>query len=112
MRPLLVINPLTDASFVDETKRLMREGELSPDDLQRELRKTYPRAVVRIRGLSAELDETWYVYREGSWIPSGKSENGKSESGERDSDERSKATSRPQPSRWRPLRSGSSRSRA
>src|SRR5690349_17569513 len=37
------------------------------DELQQRLRATYPRAVVRARGLHGDQTEVWYVYRDGSW---------------------------------------------
>ena len=36
----------------------------------RKLRERYPLAVVRPRDLSSERTAVWYVYREGSWVPS------------------------------------------
>jgi hypothetical protein len=69
MRPVLVVNPRTDAEFVAEAERLTREGADTAAALEAALRERYPRAVVRERGLAAEAT-TWYVYREGTWVPS------------------------------------------
>lgn len=69
MRPLLVVNPRSDATFDALVNRLVAEGVQAPADLQRELRERYPKAIVRERTLSAEPLTTWYVYREGSWLP-------------------------------------------
>jgi len=68
--PVLVVNPRTDAKFAQRVDDLMRERELTAEELALRLRETYPRAVVRRRLLSGESRETWYVYREGTWIPS------------------------------------------
>ena len=70
MRPLLVIDPRSDEAFVILAHRLVEDGMATVEDLERELRRVYPRAVVRQRELSGEAIVTWYVYREGSWIPS------------------------------------------
>jgi hypothetical protein len=70
MHPVLVINPRSDEPFVILAHRLVEDGSATVEDLERELRRTYPRAVVRQRELSGESIVTWYVYREGSWIPS------------------------------------------
>ena len=39
----------------------------TPTDLEQRLRGTYPRVVVRARGLAGDHTEIWYVYRDGSW---------------------------------------------
>jgi hypothetical protein len=44
--------------------------------LEAALRLTYPNARVRRRELSGEAVEIWYVYREGHWIPPGRSGGG------------------------------------
>jgi hypothetical protein len=64
-----VINPRNDEDF----DRLVREEGSTAESalaLQAVLRHNYPRAVVRPRQLEGERSEIWYVYREGSWIPS------------------------------------------
>jgi hypothetical protein len=69
MRPTLVVNPRSDAAFVAFAERLIHDGAESATALEAALRKQYPRAVVRERGLAHEAT-TWYVYREGTWVPS------------------------------------------
>jgi hypothetical protein len=67
--PILVINPRSDASFVGFVENLTANPETSLDEFQRTLRERYPAALVRERDLSGERRSTWYVYREGAWIP-------------------------------------------
>jgi hypothetical protein len=62
------VNPRDDVDFVALVDRLSASLD-RPEDLQRLLRATYPRAVVRVRGLSGDLPAVWYVYRDGSWTP-------------------------------------------
>jgi len=65
---MLMLNPSTDDGFA----RTVRELALVQDGaagLQARLRAYYPGAIVRLRGLSGER-ESWYVYRDGHWIPS------------------------------------------
>ena len=64
-----VINPRSDEEFV---ARVQTEGPASSsaEALQARLRADYPKAVVRPRQLEGEREEIWYVYREGSWVPS------------------------------------------
>ena len=69
MRPILVINPRSDEAFVEAAKALVDQGATRIEDLERELRGRYPKVRVRARSLSGEADETWYVYREGTWVP-------------------------------------------
>jgi hypothetical protein len=69
MRPLLVVNPRADRGFVELANRLVEDGSQTPEALQKALRPEYPRVIVRRRMLSAEMRVTWYVYREGRWIP-------------------------------------------
>jgi len=69
MRPLLVVNPRADRGFVELANRMVENGSQTPEALQKALRPRYPRAIVRRRLLSAETLITWYVYREGRWIP-------------------------------------------
>ena len=69
MPPSLVINPRSDEDFAQLAERLVAAGAKTPKALQDELRRTYPNALVRRRILDGERQETWYVYREGSWIP-------------------------------------------
>ena len=65
--PTLVLNPSTDKEFVDRARSLVVQGTTA-EALQQGLRAYYPRAVVRRRDLSAE-HESWYVYRDGHWVP-------------------------------------------
>ncbi|HEY7600470.1 MAG TPA: hypothetical protein VH741_11130 [Candidatus Limnocylindrales bacterium] len=64
-----VINPRSDRDFV---ARVEAAGQTAVDAraLQLALRADYPKAVVRPRQLEGERDEVWYVYREGTWVPS------------------------------------------
>ncbi len=48
--------------------RLQRSGALGPTQFESSLRRLFPRTVVRERGLSGEVP-TWYVYRDGHWMP-------------------------------------------
>ena len=70
--PTLILNPLSDQDFRRRALNLLAEAR-TPTDLQVALRAYYPNAVVRRRELDLER-ETWYVYREGHWIPSTKGE--------------------------------------
>lgn len=68
-RPVLIVNPRRDAAFVTFAEDLVRRGANTPTSLEDQLRDRYPLAVVRARDLASEA-ATWYVYREGAWIPS------------------------------------------
>jgi hypothetical protein len=70
-RPALFLNPADDLSFVGEVERWMDEGVAEAAELERRLRDSYPRAVVRPRDLSNEPFVVWYVYRDGHWVASG-----------------------------------------
>ena len=70
MNPVLIINPASDATFAADAHARLEAGATTPMRLQRSLREAYPRAVVRARELSSEPSEVWYVYREGTWVPS------------------------------------------
>jgi hypothetical protein len=63
--PQLFLNPKWDETFVNRVQIL--DGT-TPDSLQVALREYYPKAVVRRRELANER-ESWYVYRDGHWIP-------------------------------------------
>jgi len=95
-----VINPPSDVRFADRAASLLPDHVRTPEGLETELRKDYPRAVVHKRVLTGEPD-TWYVYREGRWIPSS------SETTETPS----RATLEPLPITWPQQRSGLKRSR-
>lgn len=72
MRPVLVVNPRADESFVKFVHEQL-DGLLASDPaaLQSRLRERYPEAVVRARGLANEPSIIWYVYRDGRWTPAG-----------------------------------------
>ncbi len=66
-RPTLVANPAGDVAFRDQAETALQEGQ-SVAELQRILRRDYPRAVVRARELDGERQVVWYVYRDGHWV--------------------------------------------
>jgi hypothetical protein len=74
VRPVLILNPRDDAAFTGFAEALAEEEGLDAPELQRKLRVQYPKAVVRPRDLSSERTAVWYVYREGSWVPSVRTE--------------------------------------
>ena len=67
MRRSIMVNPRTDAPFVDAAERAL-EAAKTPEALADSLRERYPHVVVRPRSLSGESFEVWYVYRDGRWI--------------------------------------------
>ncbi|HEY7970357.1 MAG TPA: hypothetical protein VID95_10210 [Candidatus Limnocylindrales bacterium] len=69
-RPVLVLNPPDDRDFTSLARRLVSEGVRTPDELEQRLHERHPSAVVRPRELAGEPAETWYVYRDGRWVPS------------------------------------------
>jgi hypothetical protein len=69
MPPILVINPRSDDVFGNAAKARVDEGVARIEDLERALQGRYPAVRVRARSLSGEADATWYVYREGTWVP-------------------------------------------
>jgi len=66
---LMILNPRSDARFVELVSELMADPVGEPEDLQVGLRAVFPDAVVRRRELSSESTEVWYVYRDGRWTP-------------------------------------------
>lgn len=61
--------PSDDVTFRDHVDRLTeRYPGGDPAAFETRLRRLFPRAVVRARGISSE-PELWYVYREGAWRP-------------------------------------------
>lgn len=70
LKPILVVNPVSDSAFHELANKLVDEGVAEPESLERRLRDRHPRAVVRPRILSGEPIEIWYVYREGYWVRS------------------------------------------
>jgi hypothetical protein len=69
VRPIVILNPRSDARFVELVAELMADAVGEPADLQAGLRAVFPEAVVRRRELSSESTEVWYVYRDGRWTP-------------------------------------------
>lgn len=69
MRPILILNPRSDARFVELVSELLAEAVEEPAGLQAGLRAQFPDAIVRRRELSSEPTEVWYVYRDGRWTP-------------------------------------------
>ena len=67
----LFVNPVDDPKFVSEIERSLDEGVSKAADLERRLRRCFPRAVVRPRDLSNERFVVWYVYRDGHWVSAG-----------------------------------------
>jgi hypothetical protein len=68
MSTTLVVNPRDDTPFVALAERLVADGVRSTDELQHQLRREYPEAVVRARELDGEAFTIWYVYRDGHWV--------------------------------------------
>ena len=66
--PVLIINPRSDRAFAARVHELAASAR-SPAALEAALRLHHPAAVVRPRALNGE-HETWYVYRDGHWVPS------------------------------------------
>ena len=75
-RPVLILNPRDDDAFTVFAEGLAEEEGVDAPELQRRLRGRYPKAVVRPRDLSSERTAVWYVYREGSWVPTARVEEG------------------------------------
>jgi hypothetical protein len=69
VRPIVILNPRSDARFVELVSELMADAVSEPADLQVGLRAVFLDAVVRRRELSSESTEVWYVYRDGRWTP-------------------------------------------
>jgi len=69
VRPIVILNPRSDARFVELVAQLMADDVEEPSGLQAGLRADFPDAVVRRRELSSESTEVWYVYRDGRWTP-------------------------------------------
>ena len=65
-----MINPRSDRVLTDLAESLLLDGATTPAALESALRDAYPRVMVRQRTLSHEAVTVWYVYREGTWIPS------------------------------------------
>ena len=69
VRPIVILNPRSDARFVELVTQLMADAVGEPAVLQSGLRAEFPEAIVRRRELSSESTEVWYVYRDGRWTP-------------------------------------------
>ena len=69
VRPILILNPRSDARFVALVSELMTGAIGDPSELQAGLRAEFPDAIGRRRELSSESTEVWYVYRDGRWTP-------------------------------------------
>ena len=71
-RPTLVLNPSDDEQFRIDVEASVEGGFGTPAQLQGNLRKRYPHAVVRPRELSGERSAVWYVYLHGHWVRPGR----------------------------------------
>jgi hypothetical protein len=68
-RPILILNPRSDAAFAEFTRLLIEEGVGDSVSLELGLRRRFPKARVSEGRLSGEPVVTMYVYREGVWAP-------------------------------------------
>ena len=68
MPTTIVVNPRDDTPFVALAEKLVADGARSTGELQEQLRREYPEAVVRARELDGEAFTIWYVYRDGHWV--------------------------------------------
>ncbi|MEJ7695539.1 MAG: hypothetical protein WKF78_02540 [Candidatus Limnocylindrales bacterium] len=67
--PVLHTIPSTDAAFREHVERVAdRERPRQAPELERRLRRLFPRVRVRERSLSGER-VAWYIYRDGGWVP-------------------------------------------
>src|SRR4051794_25372950 len=64
--PHVITIPSTDSAFRSHVIRILGETTAMPGQLERRLRRIFPRVIVRERSLSGEPG-TWYVYRDGRW---------------------------------------------
>jgi len=69
-QPHVITIPSADSAFRSFVDRVRGETPPVPGELQRRLRRIFPRVVVHERTLSGE-PSTWYVYRDGGWRSSG-----------------------------------------
>ncbi len=69
-KPTLIVNPPSDEGFVAFAHEQLGSGLSTARQLESALRTRYPLAMVRERALAGEPAATWYVYREGKWVPS------------------------------------------
>ena len=68
MRPVLIVNPRSDTDFVAFVQEQLAADPPTEAAMEAALRVRYARATVRARDLASEVT-TWYVYREGRWVP-------------------------------------------
>jgi len=64
----IVRNPVDDEEFERAVAEAVNPAQQDSAELERLLRVSYPRAVVRPRELAGERGVVWYVYREGHWV--------------------------------------------
>ena len=65
---VLVTIPTLDREFAAFAHDAADDAR-STEELERALRRRYPRAAVHSRTLWGELQMTWYAFRDGSWRP-------------------------------------------
>jgi hypothetical protein len=71
LQPVLVVNPRTDAPFVDFVREQLDDlPNPEPGALELRLRERHPAATVHARALTGEPTTVWYVYRDGHWTSS------------------------------------------
>jgi hypothetical protein len=66
--PQTITIPSADTAFRVHVDRI-RADAATPAELERRLRRIFPRVIVRARTLSGE-PPAWYVYRDGGWLAS------------------------------------------
>ena len=72
MAPRLITIPSADLAFQHFVQRTLDKSTAgSPAEFEHRLRRMYPRALVRERGLAGE-QASWYVYRDGAWRDTGR----------------------------------------
>lgn len=64
--PRLIAIPSSDPGFSEYVQRIAADPATSPENLERRLKRMFPRVVVRERTISGE-PSAWYVYRDGGW---------------------------------------------
>jgi hypothetical protein len=74
--PSLVVNPADDKDFAEAVNVAVSEADRSPETVAATLRADYPNVVVRARTLAGEPFPMWYVYRDGHWVPPGRTNEG------------------------------------
>jgi hypothetical protein len=68
--PVVICLPSSDVAFGAAIEAVLERMEsLAPDDLQDQVRRVYPQAIIRRRHLSGERLESWYAYRDGACRP-------------------------------------------